>query len=117
MSYAPSLKLKAAAELEWRHRQQSRGSAPPVWAPQHRKECARGPDCTCPQIRAYTSDADIIGYGGAAGGGKTDLLLGFAGTKHRRSIIFRRVFPSLRGMIERSREIFNARGDSHSRDS
>lgn len=36
----------------------------------------------------------------------TDLALGLAGTAHRRSIIFRRVFPSVRGMIERSREIF-----------
>jgi len=59
-----------------------------------------------PQLMAYDSEADVIGYGGAAGGGKTDLLLGFAGTKHRRSVVFRRVFPSLRGVIERSREIF-----------
>lgn len=59
----------------------------------------------------------MIGYGGAAGGGKTDLLIGKAGTQHRHSIIFRRVFPSVRGAIERSREIFNARGDSHVRDS
>lgn len=82
-------------------------SAPrPIWAPQ-----------AGPQSDAYDSEADIIGYGGAAGGGKSDLLLGFAGTKQRRSIIFRRVFPSLRGLIERSREIFNDRGDSHSKDS
>lgn len=47
----------------------------------------------------------------------SDLLLGFAGTQHRRSVIFRRVFPSLRGLIERSREVFNAKGDAHSRDS
>lgn len=60
-----------------------------------------------PQAAAYASDASVIGYGGGAGGGKSDLILGFAGTKHRRSIIFRRVFPSLRGMIERSREIFS----------
>jgi hypothetical protein len=70
-----------------------------------------------PQAVAYASRADIIGYGGAAGGGKSDLLLGKAGTQHRRSIIFRRVFPSLRGMIERSREIFNADNDIHSKDS
>lgn len=75
-------------------------------------------DCGyCPQVRAYHSDADVIGYGGAAGGGKTDLLLGLAGTKHQRALIFRRVFPSVRAMIERSREIFNARRDPHSKDS
>lgn len=59
-----------------------------------------------PQTDAYNSDADIIGYGGAAGGGKTDMLIGMAATKHRRSIIFRRVFPNARGIIERTRDIF-----------
>ena len=29
-----------------------------------------------PQSMAYHSKADIIGYGGAAGGGKTDLAVG-----------------------------------------
>lgn len=69
------------------------------------------------QTLAYTSVADQIGYGGAAGGGKSDLQIGMAGTKHRRAIIFRRVFPSLRGMIERSREIFNANDAAHGKDS
>lgn len=66
---------------------------------------------------AFDSLADILGYGGAAGGGKTDLLLGLAATQHHRSVIFRRVFPSLRGVIERSREIFNPEEKEHSRDS
>ena len=78
----------------------------PVWTPQ-----------AGPQALAYASDADVIGYGGAAGGGKSDLALGMAGMQHRRSIIFRRVFPSLRGMIERSREIFNAPSRPHAKDS
>jgi len=78
----------------------------PIWTPHEG-----------PQQAAYESEADIIGYGGAAGGGKTDLLLGFAGTKHHRSIIFRRVFPSLAAMIERSREIYNPDGVAHSADS
>lgn len=78
----------------------------PVWKPQ-----------AGPQSAAYDSLADVIGYGGAAGGGKSDLLLGLAGTKHRRSLIFRRVFPSLRGMIERSREIFNRNKQTHAQDS
>lgn len=51
----------------------------------------------------------MLGYGGEAGGGKSDLLIGLAGTQHWRSIIFRREFPRVRALIERSREIFNAR--------
>lgn len=65
-----------------------------------------------PQAAAYLSKADIIGYGGAAGGGKTDLALGFAATKHYRSIIFRRVFPLLEAIEARSREIINREGVS-----
>lgn len=47
----------------------------------------------------------------------TDLLLGLAGTRHHRSIIFRRVFPSMRSIIERSREIYNGANASHAKDS
>lgn len=70
-----------------------------------------------PQTEAFYSEADELLYGGAAGGGKTDLLLGLAGTSHYSSIIFRRVFPSMRGIIERSREVYNCRGDDHAKDS
>lgn len=68
------------------------------------------------QARAFACEADQIGYGGAPGGGKTDLALGLAGLRHRRSIIFRRVFPRVRSIIERSREIF-ARSQDRVRDS
>jgi hypothetical protein len=47
----------------------------------------------------------VLGFGGAGGGGKSDLLLGLAATQHHSSAIFRRVFPNLRALIERSREI------------
>lgn len=70
-----------------------------------------------PQTDAYLCEADELFYGGAAGGGKTDLLLGLAGTKHQQSIIFRRVFPNMRSIIERSRAVYNAHGDTHSKDS
>lgn len=59
-----------------------------------------------PQALAYHSQADILFYGGAAGGGKTDLLLGLARHEHHRSVIFRRIFPSLAGIIERSMDVY-----------
>jgi hypothetical protein len=68
-----------------------------------------------PQTEAYESEADVLGYGGAAGGGKTDLILGLAATCHKHSVIFRRVFPNLRAVIERSREILSGEQD-HGRD-
>ena len=104
MSYAPSLKVKAAAELELRKRESD--TAVPIWKPS-----------PGPQTDAMNSTADILGYGGAAGGGKTDLALGLASVAHRRSVIFRRVFPNLRGIIERSREIFTTKGITRLKDS
>lgn len=56
------------------------------------------------------SEADELFYGGAAGGGKTDLLIGCAVTRHHNAIIFRREFPQLRGIIERSKEIIGPSG-------
>lgn len=43
----------------------------PLWVPQ-----------PGPQTMAYYSQADIIFYGGAAGGGKTALLMGLSLTAH-----------------------------------
>ena len=66
-----------------------------------------------PQTEAYHCDADELFYGGAAGGGKSDLALGLAITAHQKSIIFRRELTQLSGpsgLIERSREIIGQRG-------
>lgn len=63
-----------------------------------------------PQTLAYHSQADVLGYGGAAGGGKTDLLIGLGLTKHERSIIFRREAMQNRAMIDRSRELIGLQG-------
>jgi hypothetical protein len=58
-----------------------------------------------PQTLAYESQADVIGFGGAAGGGKTDLALGKALTQHHRVQMFRREGPQLKGIIDRLREL------------
>lgn len=60
-----------------------------------------------PQARAYESVADIVGYGGAAGGGKTDLALGSSFTKFYRTIIFRREYSQTDGIISRGNEILD----------
>jgi hypothetical protein len=53
-----------------------------------------------PQRDAYHSPADILLYGGQAGGGKTALVLGLAFTAHRRSLILRRRYVDLNAIIE-----------------
>jgi hypothetical protein len=53
-----------------------------------------------PQTMAYLSEADIIGYGGAAGSGKTAMAVGKALTQHTNSIIFRREATQLTGIID-----------------
>ena len=69
---------------------------PPVWLPDPHNQA---------QVAAYYSPADLLLYGGAAGGGKTDLLLGLASTAHHRSVIFRRAYPDLKSAEERLIEI------------
>lgn len=62
-----------------------------------------------PQTMAYESKADVIGFGGAAGGGKTDLAVGLAITEHYRTQMFRREGPQLTGIIDRLAEIVGGR--------
>ena len=62
-----------------------------------------------PQVEAYESKADLLLYGGAAGGGKTDLLIGLAVTRHKRSVIFRRAYGDLDGIEQRLIEILGGR--------
>ena len=63
-----------------------------------------------PQQMAYdlAMQVDELGYGGQAGGGKTDLALGLACTQFKTSIIFRREYPRLKGVIKRGNEIYPA---------
>lgn len=62
-----------------------------------------------PQSMAYDSRADVMFYGGAAGGGKTDLLLGLCLTAQDHSIIFRREAVQLTGIEERMSSILGTR--------
>ena len=62
-----------------------------------------------PQTIAYESQADIIGYGGAAGGGKTDLACGKALTQHRKVGVFRLNGTELTGVIDRFTELIGNR--------
>lgn len=55
-----------------------------------------------PQTMAFNTLANETFYGGAAGGGKSDLLLGWALTRAVKSIIFRREYPQLKQIIDRS---------------
>lgn len=65
-----------------------------IWMPQSK-----------PQWLALLSRADELFYGGAAGGGKTDLGLGLALTCHQRATFFRREYTQLNDVIDRGDEI------------
>lgn len=77
----------------------------PIWVPQDG-----------PQLSAYLSPADIVFYGGSAGGGKTDLLLGLSLTSQDHSIIFRREAVQLVGIEERMAKILGSRKGYNSQD-
>ena len=62
-----------------------------------------------PQAAAYDCPADELFYGGQAGGGKTELGLGLALTRHRRSLILRRINKDALKLIERVAEILGTR--------
>jgi hypothetical protein len=70
----------------------------PIWVPQ-----------VGPQTMALESPADILFYGGQAGGGKSELLLGLALQHQEHSILFRREAVQLTGLIERMGKILGTR--------
>lgn len=62
-----------------------------------------------PQTRAYNCEADELFYGGQAGGGKTDLLVGLSLTDHNKSLVLRRTNKEATKLVERYVEILGGR--------
>ena len=58
-----------------------------------------------PQITAYNSEADELFYGGQAGGGKTDLIIGLALNCHKKSLVLRRTNKEAEKLPERVEEV------------
>lgn len=63
-----------------------------------------------PQSKALYCEADELFYGGAAGGGKTGLLVGLALTGHHRSLILRRESTHLKEVADQLREFAGSSG-------
>lgn len=87
-----------AKRIERAERNATSTSDTPIWSP-----------LPGPQTMAYECTADVVGYGGAAGGGKTDLAIGKALTQHQRVAIFRRHSTELGGIIDRLADVLGHR--------
>ncbi len=57
------------------------------------------------QTEAYLSKADVLFYGGAAGGGKSYMLIGTAANDHKSSIVFRRELAQTDGLEKTGKDI------------
>jgi hypothetical protein len=69
-----------------------------------------------PQTDAYFCEADELFYGGQAGGGKTDLLIGLALTAHQRSLVLRRTNKEAKKLVERFAEVIGHRNGLNGQD-
>src|SRR5581483_7955496 len=57
------------------------------------------------QTAARDSMADQLLFGGKAGGGKSDVLIGLATTEHKRSLLLRRLNREVHFLVDRTEEI------------
>ena len=62
-----------------------------------------------PQLEGFQSPADELFYGGSAGGGKTDLIVGLALTAHKRSLVLRRTNKEAEKLVDRFIEVVGHR--------
>ena len=62
-----------------------------------------------PQEMAYDSEADVVGFGGAAGGGKTHLAIGLALTRHQRIGMFRQNGTELTAIVDDIAQLVGSR--------
>ena len=69
-----------------------------------------------PQTLAYDCPADQLLYGGEAGGGKTDLLLGLASQEHKRSLLLRRINKDVSWLVDRMAQILETRNGYNGQD-
>lgn len=65
-----------------------------------------------PQTAGYFSDADVLLYGGSPGGGKTALEVGLALNEHQRSLIVRKNFVDLAGVLHTLDNILGKEGSA-----
>ena len=64
-----------------------------------------------PQSQAFHSEAQELLYGGSAGGGKSQLLIGLALTgKHKKSLILRREYSQVQDLISKIMDLVPAYG-------
>lgn len=78
-----------------------------IWQPQDREDGSPGP-----QRLLITCPADVLLFGGARGGGKSDCILGdwlghvAENPGYANGIIFRQTLPELEELIERAKQLF-----------
>lgn len=69
-----------------------------------------------PQTQAYYCEADELFYGGQAGGGKSDLIIGLALTGHERSLILREYRDDAKDLAERMLDLLGGRNGWNGQD-